>query len=82
MGSLNFFCPGVGNLPIKKNCPGVLRGGGWSGLELADTLYSESSTLLVNRYIIFNKSDKHIQLHIIVIYTGALPGQGPQVTQE
>ena len=27
-----FFCPGVGNLPIKKNCPG-----GWSGLELTDT---------------------------------------------
>ena len=34
-------------------------------------LDSESSTfLLVNRYIIFNKFDKHIQLHIIMIYTG------------
>ena len=42
-------------------------------------LDSESSTfLLVNRYSIFNKFDKHIQLHMIMIYTGALPGQGPQ----
>ena len=40
---------------------------------------SEPSTfLLVNRYIIFNKFDKHIQLHMIMIYTGALPGQGPR----
>ena len=37
-----------------------------------------STFLLVNRYIIFNKSDKHIQLDMIMIYTGALPGQGPQ----
>ena len=42
-------------------------------------LDSEPSTyLLVNRYIIFNKFDKHIQLHMIIIYTGALSGQGPQ----
>ena len=42
-------------------------------------LDSEPSTfLLVNRYIIFNKFVKHIQLHMIMIYTGALPGQGPQ----
>ena len=34
--------------------------------------------LLVDRYIIFNKFDKDIQLHMIMIYTGALPGQGPQ----
>ena len=42
---------------------------------------SEPSTLLlVDRYIIFSKLfDKHIQLHMIMIYTGALPGQGPQV---
>ena len=40
--------------------------------------YLDSETLtflLVNRYIIFNKLDKHIQT---MIYTGALPGQGPQ----
>ena len=42
-------------------------------------LDSEPSTfLLVNRNIIFNKFDKHIQLHMIMIYNGALPGQGPQ----
>ena len=37
-----------------------------------------SAFLLVNRYIIFNKFDKHTQLHMIMIYTGALSGQGPQ----
>ena len=42
-------------------------------------LDSEPSTfLLVNRCIIFNKFDKHIQLHMIMTYTGALSGQGPQ----
>ena len=42
-------------------------------------LDSEPSTiLLVDKYIIINKFDKHIQLHMIMIYTGALPGQGPQ----
>ena len=42
-------------------------------------LDSEPSTfLLANRYIIFNKFDKNIQLPILMIYTGALPGQGPQ----
>ena len=42
-------------------------------------LESEPSTfLLVNRYIIFNKFDKNIQLHMIMIYIGALPVQGPQ----
>ena len=30
-----FFARGVGNSPIKKNCPGILPGG-WSGLELTD----------------------------------------------
>ena len=33
MGVLNSFYPGVGNSPINK-----LPGGGWSGLELTDTL--------------------------------------------
>ena len=37
-----------------------------------------SAFLLVNRCTIFNKFDKDIQLHMITIYTGALPGQGPQ----
>ena len=42
-------------------------------------LDSEPSTfLLVNRYIIFNKFEKDIQLHMIMIYTGALSGQGLQ----
>ena len=42
-------------------------------------LDSEPSTfLLVDRYIIFNIFVKHIQLHLIMIYTGALSGQGPQ----
>ena len=42
-------------------------------------LDSEPSTfLLVNRYIVFNKFDKDIQLHMIMIYTGALPDQGSQ----
>ena len=42
-------------------------------------LDSEPSTfLLVNRYIIFNKFDKDIQLHMILIHTGALAGQEPQ----
>ena len=40
-------------------------------------LDSEPSTfLLVNRYIIFNKFVKHIQLHMIMIYTGALSAKG------
>ena len=42
-------------------------------------LDSEPSTFLqVNRYIIFNKFDKDIKLHRIMIYTGDLPGQGSQ----
>ena len=42
-------------------------------------MLSEPSTfLLVNRYIIFNKFDKHIQLHMLMIYTGAISGQGPR----
>ena len=42
-------------------------------------LDSESSTfLLVNRYSIFNKFDKHIQLRMIMIYTAALPGRDPR----
>ena len=42
-------------------------------------LDSEPSTSLpVNRYIIFNKFDNDIQLYMIMIYTGVLPGQGLQ----
>ena len=42
-------------------------------------LDSEPSTfLLVNRYIIFNKFDEDIQLHVIMTYTGALSGQETQ----
>ena len=42
-------------------------------------LDSETSTfLLANKYIIFNKFDKDIILHRIMIYTGDLPGQGSQ----
>ena len=37
-----------------------------------------STFLLANRYIIFNTFDKHIKLHMIMIYTGALSGQRPQ----
>ena len=38
MGVLNsFFARGVGNSPIKKIALGG-GGGGWSGLELTDTL--------------------------------------------
>ena len=43
-------------------------------------LDSEPSTFLLvtDRYIIFSIFVKHIQLHIMMIYTGALSGQGPQ----
>ena len=42
-------------------------------------LDSEPSTfLLANRYINFNKFDKDIILHRIMIYIGDLPGQGSQ----
>ena len=42
-------------------------------------LDSEPSTfLLVNRFIIFNKFDKNIQLDMIMIYTSALSSQKPQ----
>ena len=42
-------------------------------------LDSEPSNFsLVNRYITFNKFDKHIQPHMIMIYIGAISGQGPQ----
>ena len=36
-----FFCPGVGNSPIKRLPRGFAlgEGGGWSGLELTDTLH-------------------------------------------
>ena len=34
--------------------------------------------LLVNWYIMFNKFEKNIQLHMIMIYIGALPCQGPR----
>ena len=39
MGVLNSFCPGGwGIRPSKKLPRGFARGGGWSGLELTDTL--------------------------------------------
>ena len=41
-------------------------------------LDSEPLTFLPIRYIIFNKFDKDIILHRIMIYTGDLPGQGSQ----
>ena len=42
-------------------------------------LNTEPATfLLVDKYIIFNKFDKNIQLLMIMTYTGALPDQGPQ----
>ena len=55
----------------------------WKQLNAFDHPYhihkyldSEPSTfLLVDTYNIFVK---HIQLHMIMIYTGALSGQGPQ----
>ena len=31
------FCPGVGNMPIKKIAWEFCQGGRWSGLELTDT---------------------------------------------
>ena len=34
----SFFARGWGIRPTK-NCPGVFPGGGWSGLELTDTLW-------------------------------------------
>ena len=37
-----------------------------------------STFLVVSRYIIFNKFDKNIELHMIMIYTVALSGQRPQ----
>ena len=47
----------------------------WSITKISLVLYL--TILLVNRNIIFNKFDKHIQLHMIMICTGALSGQGP-----
>ena len=39
MGVLNSFLPRGWGIRPSKNCPGVLLGeGGWSGLELTDTL--------------------------------------------
>ena len=35
-----------------------------------------STFLLVDRYIILNKFVKHIQLHVVMIYTGALLTKG------
>ena len=46
--------------------------------EIHKYLDREPSTfLLVNRYIIFNKFDKDIQLHMIIIHTSTLSGQKP-----
>ena len=42
MGVLNsFFARGMENSPIKKIARGFCPGGGWSGLELTDTLHFE-----------------------------------------
>ena len=41
-----------------------------------------SAFLLVNRCIIFNEFDNHFQLHMIIICTGALSGQGPNGAEE
>ena len=44
-------------------------------------LDNESSTCLlldISTLITFDKFDKHIQLHIIMIYTGALSGKDPK----
>ena len=37
VGGFELFFPGVGNLPIKRIARGFCPGG-WSGLELTDTL--------------------------------------------
>ena len=38
-GFCTFFVPGGGAFALSKNSPGfALGGGGWSGLELTDTL--------------------------------------------
>ena len=39
-------CPGGGEFAHQKNCPGVLPEGGWSGLELTDTLEKYGCSLL------------------------------------
>ena len=39
-GGLNSFLPEGGEFAHQKNCPGVLPGAGWSGLELTDTLHA------------------------------------------
>ena len=41
VGVLNsFFARGVGNSPIKKNCPGR-----WSGLELTDNINEQNELI-------------------------------------
>ena len=42
--------------------------------HIRKSLDSEPLALLVNRYIIFNKFDEHIQLHMTMIYTCAISG--------
>ena len=57
------FLPGGGEFAHPKNCPGVLpEGGGWSGLELTDTLryYKNNGEILTSKkpsklYISFEK---------------------------
>ena len=41
-----FLGPGVGNLPISVQCPGVGRGEGWARLELTDALVSLAYVLV------------------------------------
>ena len=41
------LCPGVANSPFQKNSPGV-GPGGWSGLELTDTLIKELGNNISN----------------------------------
>ena len=42
VGVLNSFWPGGGKFAHQKNCPGVLPGGEWSGLELTNTLLNKN----------------------------------------
>ena len=52
MGVLNYvFAPGVGNSPIKK-----ISQGGWSGLELTDTLLTYLKAEIFSEYCLFNSN--------------------------
>ena len=51
MGVGTLFCPGVGNSPIKKIAWALP--GGWSGLELTDTLPPALISLISSRGKLF-----------------------------